>query len=138
MAILEVDSVTKRYGGLVAVDVVEVAVQPGEILGIIGPNGAGKTTLFGLISGFIPPTQGDVKFEGQSIRGVAPHLLVGRGLVRSFQIVQTFADMTTREVVTTAALRLRPTGRRTFPGSFQSKRPAGSLPRAFSVQIGLN
>ncbi len=108
MAILEVDSVTKRYGGLVAVDNVSFAVQPGEILGIIGPNGAGKTTLFGLISGFIPPTQGDVKFEGQSIRGVAPHLLVGRGLVRSFQIVQTFADMTTLEVVTTAALTRRP------------------------------
>ncbi|MFO1115506.1 MAG: ABC transporter ATP-binding protein [Beijerinckiaceae bacterium] len=108
MAILEVDSVTKRYGGLVAVDAVSFSVQQGEILGIIGPNGAGKTTLFGLISGFIPPTSGDVKLDGASILGTAPHLLVNRGLVRSFQIVQTFADMTTLDVVTTAALARRP------------------------------
>ncbi|MCB1535157.1 MAG: ABC transporter ATP-binding protein [Rhodoblastus sp.] len=108
MAILEVESVTKRFGGLVAVDAVSFAVQPGEILGIIGPNGAGKTTLFGLISGFLPPSAGDVRFEGRSIVGTAPHLLVKEGLVRSFQIVQTFADMSTLDVVTTAALVRRP------------------------------
>ncbi len=108
MAILEVDGVSKRFGGLVAVDAVSFAVQQGEILGIIGPNGAGKTTLFGLISGFIPPSHGDVKLDGASILGTAPHLLVNRGLVRSFQIVQTFADMTTLDVVTTAALARRP------------------------------
>lgn len=108
MAILEVEGVTKRFGGLVAVDSVSFAVQPGEILGIIGPNGAGKTTLFGLISGFLPPTAGDVRFEGRSIVGTAPHLLVKEGLVRSFQIVQTFADMSTLDVVTTAALVRRP------------------------------
>ncbi|HPG03790.1 MAG TPA: ATP-binding cassette domain-containing protein, partial [Rhodoblastus sp.] len=77
-------------------------------LGIIGPNGAGKTTLFGLISGFLPPSAGDVRFEGRSIVGTAPHLLVKEGLVRSFQIVQTFADMSTLDVVTTAALVRRP------------------------------
>ena len=108
MAILEINGVTKRYGGLVAVDDVSFAVEQGEILGVIGPNGAGKTTLFGLISGFIPPSAGDVRFDGVSIAGVAPHLLVRRGLVRSFQIVQTFADMTTHDVVTTAALVRRP------------------------------
>jgi branched-chain amino acid transport system ATP-binding protein len=108
LAILEVDGVTKRYGGLLAVDSVSFSVEQGEILGIIGPNGAGKTTLFGLISGFVPPSAGDVRFDGASIVGVAPHLLVLRGLVRSFQIVQTFADMSTLEVVTTAALVRRP------------------------------
>ena len=108
MAILEVDGVTKRFGGLVAVDSVSFSVEKGEILGIIGPNGAGKTTLFGLISGFIPPSSGDVRFEGRSIVGTAPHLLVKDGLVRSFQIVQTFADMSTLDVVTTAALVRRP------------------------------
>lgn len=108
MAILEVDGATKRFGGLVAVDSVSFSVEPGEILGIIGPNGAGKTTLFGLISGFIPPSAGDVRFEGRSIVGTAPHLLVKQGLVRSFQIVQTFADMSTLDVVTTAALVRRP------------------------------
>jgi len=108
LAILEVDGVTKRFGGLVAVDSVSFGVEKGEILGIIGPNGAGKTTLFGLISGFIPPSSGDVRFEGRSIVGTAPHLLVKDGLVRSFQIVQTFADMSTLDVVTTAALVRRP------------------------------
>jgi len=108
LAILEVDGVTKRFGGLVAVDAVSFSVEKGEILGIIGPNGAGKTTLFGLISSFMPPTAGDVRFEGRSIIGTPPHLLVKDGLVRSFQIVQTFADMSTLDVVTTAALVRRP------------------------------
>lgn len=108
MAILEVEGVSKRFGGLVAVDDVSFSVEKGEILGIIGPNGAGKTTLFGLISGFLPPSAGDVRFEGRSIVGTPPHLLVKDGLVRSFQIVQTFADMSTLDVVTTAALVRRP------------------------------
>lgn len=108
MALLEVDKVTKRFGGLVAVNNVSFAVEPGEILGIIGPNGAGKTTLFSVISGFAPPSDGGVRFDGHSIVGVSPDRLVRRGLIRSFQIVQTFADMTTLDVVTTAALTRRP------------------------------
>lgn len=108
MPILSVDTVTKRFGGLTAVNAVSFAVEAGEILGIIGPNGAGKTTLFSLISGFQRPTSGDVLYDGASIVGLAPHTLVERGLVRSFQIVQTFADMDLLDVVTTAALSRRP------------------------------
>ncbi len=108
MALLEVDKVTRRFGGLVAVNNVSFAVTEGEILGIIGPNGAGKTTLFSVISGFIPPSEGEIRFAGESIVGVSPDRLVRRGLVRSFQVVQTFADMTTLDVVTTAALTRRP------------------------------
>lgn len=108
MALLEVDNVTKKFGGLVAVNAVSFAVEKGEILGIIGPNGAGKTTLFGLISGFLPPDTGEVRFDGEKITGVPPHRLVKRGLVRSFQIVQTFADMSVLDVVTTAALSRLP------------------------------
>jgi len=108
VALLEVDKVTKRFGGLVAVNDVSFSVTAGEILGIIGPNGAGKTTLFSVISGFAPPSQGDVRFDGHGIVGVSPDRLVRRGLIRSFQIVQTFADMTTLDVVTTAALTRRP------------------------------
>jgi branched-chain amino acid transport system ATP-binding protein len=108
MPLLEVEGITKRFGGLVAVNAVSFAVEPGEILGIIGPNGAGKTTLFGLISGFIRPDAGSVRFDGQRITGVAPERLVRRGLARSFQIVQTFADMSALDVVTTAALVKRP------------------------------
>jgi branched-chain amino acid transport system ATP-binding protein len=108
VAFLEVANVTKKFGGLVALSAVSFDVEQGEILGIIGPNGAGKTTLFGVISGFIPPSQGDVQFDGASITGVSPDRLVRRGLMRSFQIVQSFADMTTLDVVTTAALTRRP------------------------------
>jgi branched-chain amino acid transport system ATP-binding protein len=108
VAFLEVANVTKRFGGLVALNAISFSVEKGEILGIIGPNGAGKTTLFGVISGFIAPSQGDVRYDGESIIGVSPDRLVRRGLMRSFQIVQSFADMTTLDVVTTAALTRRP------------------------------
>ena len=108
MALLEVSNLTKRFGGLIAVNNVSFSVEKGEILGIIGPNGAGKTTLFSLISGFLKPSSGSVLYDGQSILGIEPHRLVQRGLVRSFQIVQTFADMSVLDVVTTAALSRRP------------------------------
>lgn len=108
MALLEVDKVSKRFGGLQALNGVSFSVERGEILGIIGPNGAGKTTLFGVISGFTPPSSGDVRFDDRRIVGVSPDRLTRRGLIRSFQIVQTFADMTALDVVTTAALTRRP------------------------------
>jgi branched-chain amino acid transport system ATP-binding protein len=108
VAQLEVDNVSKRFGGLLALNDVSFAVEQGEILGIIGPNGAGKTTLFGVISGFTAPASGEVRFDGERITGLSPDRLTRRGLVRSFQIVQTFADMTALEVVTTAALTRRP------------------------------
>jgi len=105
---LEVANVTKRFGGLVALNAVSFSVGKGEIVGIIGPNGAGKTTLFGVISGFVAPSHGDVSYDGESIIGISPDRLVRRGLMRSFQIVQSFADMTALDVVTTAALTRRP------------------------------
>ncbi len=108
MAFLEVADVTKRFGGLVALNAISFSVEKGEIVGIIGPNGAGKTTLFGVISGFTAPSQGDVSYDGESIIGISPDRLVRRGLMRSFQIVQSFADMTALDVVTTAALTRRP------------------------------
>jgi branched-chain amino acid transport system ATP-binding protein len=108
VAFLEVADVTKRFGGLVALNAISFSVGQGEIVGIIGPNGAGKTTLFGVISGFIAPSQGDVSYDGESIIGISPDRLVRRGLMRSFQIVQSFADMTALDVVTTAALTRRP------------------------------
>ena len=108
MSFLEVQGVTKRFGGLLALNSISFSVAKGEIVGIIGPNGAGKTTLFGVISGFVRPDAGDVRFDGKGIVGVSPDRLVRHGLVRSFQIVQTFADMTTLDVVTTAALTRRP------------------------------
>ncbi len=93
-AILEVEGLTRRFGGLVAVNDVSMSVQPGEIRGLIGPNGAGKTTLFNLISGTLPPTQGKVRFENRDITGVAMHGLVRAGLVRTFQHAQLFPTFT--------------------------------------------
>ena len=106
--ILSVAGVSKRFGGLMAVNEVSFEVAKGEILAIIGPNGAGKTTLFGLISGFIRPDMGHVRLKGTEITKVAPHKIVRMGLTRSFQIVQVFADMTVLEAVTAAALVRRP------------------------------
>src|SRR5689334_4411514 len=94
---LEVAGVTKRFGGLTAVAEASLKVRNGEITALIGPNGAGKTTLFGIIAGFIPADRGSVRFLGEEILGVAPHLLARRGLVRTFQIVQPFAGLSVRE-----------------------------------------
>jgi branched-chain amino acid transport system ATP-binding protein len=102
--ILAVREVTKSFGGLKAVDAVSFDIRKGEIVVIIGPNGAGKTTLFNLISGFIPPDEGDVAFEGASLAGRTPPHIARLGLVRSFQIMQVFPDMSVRDVVTAAAL----------------------------------
>lgn len=94
MALLEVRGLTKRFGGLVALSRVDFQVGPGEILGIIGPNGAGKTTLFHVVSGFQPPTAGEVRFDGRRITGLRPHAVCRLGIARTFQIVQPFPALT--------------------------------------------
>jgi branched-chain amino acid transport system ATP-binding protein len=104
LPLLSVKGVTKSFGGLTAVDEVSFDVEAGEIVVIIGPNGAGKTTLFNLISGFVPPDEGEVVFEGARLAGYAPPRIAGLGLARSFQIMQVFPDMSVRDVVTAAAL----------------------------------
>lgn len=85
MYLLEATEVTRNFGGLAAVDNVSFKVKPGEILGVIGPNGAGKTTLFNLLSGFLRLSHGEVTYEGQSIKGLKPHVIAKKGLVRTFQ-----------------------------------------------------
>jgi branched-chain amino acid transport system ATP-binding protein len=97
VAVLEVESVSKRFGGLAAVAEASLSVDEGRITALIGPNGAGKTTLFAAISGFIPPDSGTVRFDGRDITGMAPHRVCRLGLVRTFQIVQPFAGLTVRE-----------------------------------------
>ena len=88
--LLEVRELSRRFGGLLALDRVSFAVQPGEIFGLIGPNGAGKTTLFNLISGVTPPTGGAVLWRGAAITGQAPHRLNRLGLARTFQNLRLF------------------------------------------------
>lgn len=97
--ILEVDGVTKKYGGLTAVNNVSFTVSAGEILSVIGPNGAGKSTLFKLISSFVKTTSGSVKFKGQQISDLTPHVVARMGVVRTFQETTIFRSMTVRENV---------------------------------------
>ncbi len=100
---LEVRAVTKRFGGLVAVDQASLKVDGGRIVSLIGPNGAGKTTLFALIAGFLKPDNGDIRFEGSSIAGHKPHVICRLGLVRTFQLVQPFANLSVRENIAVGA-----------------------------------
>ena len=97
--ILEVRGLTQRFGGLTAVDQVSFGIEPGAVSAVIGPNGAGKTTLFNLISGFQRPVAGSVQFEGRDITGLAPHRIAASGLVRTFQLVQLFPELTARQNV---------------------------------------
>jgi branched-chain amino acid transport system ATP-binding protein len=99
MSILRLDNVTRRFGGLVALENVSLEVSRRGITAIIGPNGAGKTTLFNIISGFNTPTAGNVFFGDENITGVAPERIAKRGLVRTFQLVQLFDDLTVLENV---------------------------------------
>ncbi|KAA0971758.1 ABC transporter ATP-binding protein [Aureimonas fodinaquatilis] len=100
--ILKVSGLTKRFGGLTAVNEVSFSVNNGQIFTVIGPNGAGKSTLFKLIGGFIRPSEGDIRFEDRSLVGMQPHDIARLGVVRTFQETTIFREMTTRETVETA------------------------------------
>ena len=100
--IIDVKDLTKRYGGLIAVNEVSFDVQEHEILSIIGPNGAGKSTIFKLISSFVKPTQGRVTFRGEIISGLAPHVVARKGVVRTFQETTIFKGLTARDSVIVA------------------------------------
>jgi len=95
--ILEVKHLTKRFGGLVAVRDVSFHTNQGEKLGILGPNGAGKTTLFNLISGFLTWDEGNVSYKGMDIKNLKPHQRADIGMVRTFQLVRPFKEMTVKE-----------------------------------------
>jgi branched-chain amino acid transport system ATP-binding protein len=97
MALLELDGLTKRYGGLVAVNRVTMRVEAGEVRAVIGPNGAGKTSLFHLITGVVRATEGDVRFDGRSLIDLSPYQICQYGLSRTFQLTALFPEMTARE-----------------------------------------
>lgn len=104
MSLLSVKELDKRFGGLHAVKKVSLEVERGEVVGILGPNGAGKTTLYNLLTGFIPADGGEVVFNGRSIRGIAPHRIVGLGIARTFQLCRPFVGMTVLENVRVGSL----------------------------------
>jgi len=99
MKLLEVKNLTKRFGGLIANDKIDLELEEGEILGLIGPNGAGKTTLFNCVTGYYKPTSGSVFFEGKNITNNSPHEVCKKGIARTFQITQVFKKMTVLENV---------------------------------------
>lgn len=92
--ILDAQGMTRRFGGLVAVNDVSFSVQPGEIFGLIGPNGAGKTTLFNLMTGLIRPTSGRLSYRGQDITARRPHAIAAIGIARTFQNIRLFGNLT--------------------------------------------
>jgi branched-chain amino acid transport system ATP-binding protein len=105
---LRVEGVSKRFGGLLAVDRASFTADASRITALIGPNGAGKTTLFAIVAGFLPPSQGRVLYDGADITGEPPHRLARRGIARTFQIAQPFANLTVRENIAVGAHLTRP------------------------------
>jgi len=113
MSLLSLQNVSRRFGSLTALSNISMEVPEGELRAVIGPNGAGKTTLFNLITGFFPPSDGEVTFAGRSVKGVTPEKLVHRGIIRTFQITEIFLDLTVYQnleiaVETAKGLNLRP------------------------------
>jgi branched-chain amino acid transport system ATP-binding protein len=98
-SILQMDNVTIRFGGLTAVDSVNMNIEEGTIRALIGPNGAGKSTIFNLITGIYPPTNGEILFMGTRINNLKPHLITEMGIARTFQNIRLFGEMTVLENV---------------------------------------
>ena len=104
MSLLEARGISKRFGGVQAVSALDLTLDEGEVVGIIGPNGAGKTTAFNLLSGFLPPDAGEIRFRGRSVLGWKPHAICALGMARTFQIVRPFPRLTVLDNVLVGAL----------------------------------
>jgi branched-chain amino acid transport system ATP-binding protein len=126
--LLQIEGLTRRFGGVVAVDSVSLTIERGEIVGLIGPNGAGKTTLVNLVTGFIGKTAGRVLFAGREIGRLPPQLIARAGVARTFQIVQPFPEMTVLENVMAGAL---------FAGGSAGMRAAAARAREKLEFVGL-
>ena len=107
---LQLSSVSRRFGGLVALDDVSLTVESGSVVGLIGPNGAGKTTLINVITGVLRPNSGTIYFDGEDITRIKPYQAARRGIARTFQIVQPFRDLTVVDNVAAAVLFSRGVG----------------------------
>jgi branched-chain amino acid transport system ATP-binding protein len=104
VSLLELQGVSKRFGGLMANQDVSFSVDAGQIVGLIGPNGAGKTTAFNCVAGFYTPSAGEIRLDGQVISGLPPEACARAGVGRTFQVARTFTSMTARENVMAGAL----------------------------------
>jgi len=104
VSLLEARGISKRFGGVQAVSALDLDVAESEVVGLIGPNGAGKTTAFDLLSGFLAPDTGEIRFRGRSVLGLKPHAICSLGLARTFQIVRPFPRLTVLDNVLVGAL----------------------------------
>ena len=137
MTLLALDDLTRRFGGLVAVDGVSMRVEEGEVRAIIGPNGAGKSTLFNLITGVLKPTRGSVGFAGESVTGLSVPRRCQRGMARTFQLTALFPEMSARDNVRLAA-QARERRRWQWYGGGAVFRDAGGRADAALGQLGLS
>jgi branched-chain amino acid transport system ATP-binding protein len=126
--LLELEHVTKRFGGLPAVEDLSLSVRTGEVLGMIGPNGAGKSTAIGLIGGALAPTSGILRFQGRNITRLSPHRRAQLGIARTFQVTQPFAQLDIRENVIVGVL---------FGGHVRSRKEAVRRADAILERVGL-
>jgi branched-chain amino acid transport system ATP-binding protein len=101
--LLECRGLSRRFGGLVAVDAVDLAIEPGEVRAVIGPNGAGKSTLFNVITGVLAPSDGEIYFAGERITALPVHRVIQKGVARTFQLTHLFPALSARENVRIAA-----------------------------------
>lgn len=115
MVTLELKELTKNFGGLSALNNLDINIDEGEILGLVGPNGSGKTTCLNVITGFLKPTAGSMLYKGASIVGLKPHQIAERGIIRTFQLTSTFSNLTAKENVISGRY-LKTSG--SFAGSF--------------------
>ncbi len=128
-SVLEVKEVTKRFGGLVALNKVSLEIREHELLGLIGPNGSGKTTLFNVITGYYKPEGGKIYYKGKDITGLRPHVIVKMGIARTFQIPKPFGRLTVLGNVMSAAMY----GRKAV-----SRGEAESIAMEWLEYVGLN
>jgi branched-chain amino acid transport system ATP-binding protein len=136
--LLEVRSVSKRFGGLAANSDVSFSVQAGTILGLIGPNGAGKTTLFNCITGYYPPSSGEIRFRGRRTSGLPPDRMCRLGMVRTWQKVRPLARMTVLDNVMVGALARTHSLRTAAAAAMEELRLVRLDHKAFSVAAGLS
>jgi len=140
--LLAVEHVTRRFGGIVALDDVSLEAEEGEIVGLIGPNGAGKTTVFNLITRLYRPNSGEIVFEGRSLLRTPPHRVVRRGIARTFQNVELFRSMSVLENVLVGAHARRGdrSGRELLDDldlALLARRPAAELPYGLQKRVEL-
>ena len=108
MAILEMKELSKCFGAIAAINNLDVSINEDEIVGLVGPNGSGKTTWINTVTGFLKPTSGSILYRGQSIVGLEPHQIAGKGIIRTFQLTSLFSNLTAKEnIVASRYLKTR-------------------------------